>query len=116
MEWEDRARFLSEVSRYELLVLDDFGAERNSEFADEIVFSVIDERYRAQKPLIVTTNLGLPDLKNPSSISKGRIYDRLLEICGPVLCEGENFRKANGNETRRALREVLEASNEATTV
>lgn len=107
MEWEDRARFLSTLGRYDLLVLDDLGAERNTDFAGETVFSVIDERYRAKKPLIVTTNLELRELKNPEGIRQARVYDRLLEICGPVLCKGESFRQSGGKVTREVLRGVL---------
>lgn len=109
MDWEERARYISTLSHYELLVLDDLGAERDTEFANETVFSVIDERYRAKKPLIVTTNLGMGDLRNPENISKSRIYDRLLEICGPILCEGESFRRIGSKATRQVLSGVLAA-------
>lgn len=107
MEWEERAQFLRTLGHYELLVLDDLGAERDTEFSNEIIFSVIDERYRAKKPIIVTTNLSLPEMKKPDNMAKGRIYDRLLEICGPVLCEGENFRQDGGKAVRKVLAEVL---------
>ncbi len=107
MDWEDRARFLSRLGRYELLVLDDLGAERDTEFSQETLFSVVDERYRAAKPLIVTTNLGLPELKHPESLAKSRVYDRLLEICGPVLCQGENFRQGKSAAARQVLAGVL---------
>ena len=51
--------------RYPLLILDDFGMERGTEYGLEQVFNVIDSRYRSGKPLIVTTNLTLDDLHNP---------------------------------------------------
>lgn len=106
MEWEERARFVSTLSRYELLVLDDLGVQRNSDLAKETVFNVVDERYRSRKPLIVTTNLGMGDLQNPRNISEERVFDRLLEVCGPIICEGENLRQKGGKATRQALREV----------
>ncbi len=49
----------------------------------EQVFNVIDSRYRSGKPLIVTTNLTLDDLRNPEDTAHSRIYDR-LPICVPV--------------------------------
>lgn len=105
MSWEDRAMFLSNVPRYELLVLDDLGAEANTGYRDETVFSVVDARYRAKKPMIVTTNLGLENLKNPPNIEKARVYDRILGVCGPVRCKGDNLRKAKGEESRQTLAE-----------
>lgn len=106
MEWEERARFVSKLSRYELLALDDLGAQWGTALAQETVFNVVDQRYRAKKPLIVTTNLGMGDLKNPKNIGEQRVFDRLLEVCGPVICEGENFRQKGGRATRQALREA----------
>ena len=50
---------------YSLLVVDDLGVERNTEYAMEQIFIVIDSRYRSKKPLIVTTNLKLEEIKNP---------------------------------------------------
>jgi len=107
MEWDERASFISTLGRYELLVLDDLGTEHHTDFMRSVVFSVIDERYQAKKPLIVTTNIGLPRFKSPPNLEEARLYDRLLEVCGPVLCEGENFRKAAGEDTRRKLSKVL---------
>ena len=49
----------SRLCRYPLLILDDFGMERGTEYGLEQVFNVIDSRYRSGKPLIVTTNLTL---------------------------------------------------------
>lgn len=92
MEWNDRARFLSQVGEYDLLVLDDLGAQRDTESGRETVFSLVDERYRSRKPLIVTTNLGIENLRNPPNLDMRRGYDRLLEICGPIHCQGESFR------------------------
>ena len=54
---EDRNKYIENMNGYSLLIIDDLGIERNSEFALEQVFNVIDSRYRSKKPLIVTTNL-----------------------------------------------------------
>ena len=39
----------------------------------------------SKKPLIVTTNLKLEEIKNPPDLAHARIYDRILERCAPVL-------------------------------
>ena len=63
--FENRNEYISRLCRYPLLILDDFGMERGTEYGLEQVFNVIDSRYRSGKPLIVTTNLTLDDLRNP---------------------------------------------------
>lgn len=84
---------IDNLNRYELLVIDDLGAERSTDYVNEIIYSVIDARYRAGKPLIITTNLSLNDLKNPSNVATARIYDRILEKCFPLEMNGESQRR-----------------------
>lgn len=83
----------SDLATVGLLVLDDFEAERNTDYMAEIVHDVIDSRYRAHAPLIVTTNLTADELKNPADRSKQRIYSRILEMCIPVEVTGSDRRR-----------------------
>ena len=91
--FEGKNEYISNLCRYPLLILDDFGMERGTEYGLEQVYNVIDSRYRSGKPLIVTTNLTLTELQNPQDTPHARIYDRLLEMCAPVCFSGENFRR-----------------------
>ena len=59
----DRNAYIDSFKRYPLMIIDDLGIERNSEFAREQVFSIIDSRYRSQLPMIVTTNLNAEEMK-----------------------------------------------------
>lgn len=85
--------YLDDLNKFDLLVLDDLGAERKTEYMQEVVYSVIDARYRAGLPLIVTTNLSLQELKNPQNITEARCYDRILERCHPVEVAGRSQRR-----------------------
>lgn len=80
----DKNEYISDLMKYPLLILDDFGMERNTDYATEQMFNIVDARYRSGKPLIVTTNLSLQDLKNPQDMAHRRIYDRVLEMCVPL--------------------------------
>ena len=91
----DRNPYIDSFKRYPLMIIDDLGIERNSEFAREQVFSIIDSRYRSQLPMIVTTNLSLKKLKNPEDMARARIYDRVLERCMPVRVNEQNVRDLN---------------------
>ena len=103
----ERQRFLSSLNTYSLLILDDLGAERNSEYALEQLFGVVDSRYQSRKPMIVTTNLTLEELKHPSDLAHERIYDRLLERCVPVKMNGENIRTVHAKELLQTGKHVL---------
>ena len=91
-----RNEVVDRLCGYPLLVIDDFGMERGTEYALEQIYNIIDSRYRSRKPLIVTTNLTLTELKNPQDTAHARIYDRLLELCTPIACTGPSMRKDIG--------------------
>ena len=87
--YKDRNEYISRLCSFPLLILDDFGMERGTEYGLEQVYNVIDSRYRSGKPLIVTTNLTLEELQNPEDTAHARIYDRLTEMCTRPDCVTE---------------------------
>ena len=89
------------------MIIDDLGAERNTGYTMEQMFSIVDSRYRSGKPLIVTTNLKLDELKHPPDLAHARIYDRILERCAPILFNGKNFREDNAASTKAAARMII---------
>jgi DNA replication protein DnaC len=91
----DRNELIDSLNQYSLLILDDLGVERDSEFALEQVYNVIDSRCRSKKPMIVTTNLTLDQLKRPADLAHQRIYDRVLERCVPLKLNNRNLRADN---------------------
>ena len=104
--WDARDKIIGQLNRYKLLVLDDLGAERQSDYALETVYRVVDERYKSGLPLIVTTNLPLSALTKPKNMDYQRIYDRVLELCTPLYFGGENRRRQKANANLKWLREV----------
>ena len=91
--YEGKQEYYDNLNRYPLLILDDLAAERKTEFMQEIVFNVIDNRCRAGLPLIITSNLTGAELKNPADMTNKRIYSRVLEICHPLEVEGTDRRR-----------------------
>lgn len=88
-----KQEYIDNLNKYSLLVLDDFGVERSSEYMQEIVYNVIDGRNRVNLPLIVTSNLTSQELKSPVGIQNQRIYSRILEKCHPIHVPGDDRRK-----------------------
>lgn len=94
----DRLKVLSMVASAPLLVLDDLGTERSTSYMNELMYEIINERYKARKPLIVTTNLTGQQMRNPEDVAKKRIYDRVLEMCSPLNISCANRRQAVAKE------------------
>lgn len=105
--FEGKNEYISNLCRYPLLILDDFGMERDTAYGLEQVYSVIDSRYRSRRPLIVTTNLTLQQIQNPTDTAYARIYDRLLEMCAPVRFTGGNFRRETAQAKLERLKNLM---------
>ena len=106
--FEGRNKYISQLCRALLLIIDDFGMERGTEYGLEQVYNVIDSRYRSRRPLIVTTNIPLQDLQHPQDTAHARIHDRLLEMCAPIRFSGENFRKATAQDKLARLKNLMD--------
>lgn len=107
---EDKIEYLNSINRYDLLILDDLGVERNTGFALELMYSIVDSRYKAQKPMIVTSNLTMAEMKNPPNMDYKRIYSRVLEMCQPIHFDGEDGRVAKAKEKLAKARSILLSS------
>ena len=103
---QEKERYLRSLIQCDLLLLDDFGMERRTDYAQEQVYGLINGRYLAKKPMIVTTNLSLNDLKSPETITEQRIYDRVLEMCVPICFEGGSLRREMAKEKLRTYKEL----------
>ena len=103
----ERNEYLASLNHYTLLVIDDMGIERESQYTAETIYTVIDERYKSGKPFIITTNIQLDALKNPQDVEHARIYDRIMERCMPVYFGGRNYRSELGQENRDMAKKVL---------
>lgn len=104
----DRKIYLDSLNEYALLVLDDLGAERGSEYMQELVFTVIDSRYASGKPMLITTNLTMQELKAPHTAQQSRIYDRILQVCYPVQMTGDSLRRKDTKERYYKTKQLLE--------
>lgn len=96
--YEGKQEYIDGLNRFKLLVIDDLASERDTEYMGEIVQNVIDTRYSARLPLIVTTNLTGDELKYPSDIRRQRIYSRLFDMCIPFEVKGKDRRKEHLKE------------------
>ena len=106
---EGEIEIINSLKNASLLILDDLGAENTTDWAKEKIYEIIDSRYRDKKPIIITTNLSLEQLKEKMAGDDGvyRTYDRIIEMCTPLEIKGKPRRIEAAKEKGKLLRELL---------
>lgn len=103
----NKQEYLDSLNQFKLIIIDDLGVERGTEYAKELVYNIIDSRYRAGKPMIITTNLSLQKMATESDIANKRVYDRILERCYPIEVAGDSRRMKKLLNSREGMKEIL---------
>jgi DNA replication protein DnaC len=85
----------------DLLVLDDLGAEKTSEWVEETMNLIVNTRYNARRLTIFTSNYpDIPDDTEPNSLLFRigvRMRSRLHEMCDFVVMDAADYRERPGN-------------------
>ena len=92
------SELIDKLSRIPILVIDDFGAEKVSEWVNDKIFTVINERYEENRMTIFTSNHPIGSLPYDK-----RISTRLTETCNVIFFPEECIRSGIGNNLNREL-------------
>lgn len=79
-----------------VLVIDDLGKEKKSDWTKQVLFDVVNYRYEHKLPIIITTNLVSKDGKEFSTLAnhvEGAVYSRICEMCNIVVTKGGDYRQ-----------------------
>lgn len=95
---EEREEAKVRLTSPDLIVFDDFGTERRSDYMDEGIQAIVEIRYKANKPLVITSNKSPDELKECADIKQARVYDRIFELCQFVEVGGQDKRLIIHNE------------------
>ncbi|MYV97625.1 ATP-binding protein [Streptomyces sp. SID3343] len=87
---DSEAAFLR-VIRSPLLLVDDLGAAKPSEWTEDITYRLVNHRYERMLPTLVTTNLAIADLRDRMG---DRIASRLSEMTTRVVLAGRDRRRS----------------------
>ena len=105
---EEEPAILSRLGYARLVIFDDLGAERGTDYALEKVYNIIDSRYRKGLPMVLTTNLSLDEMKREVDVRYSRIYDRIFENCYPMQFTGPSWRKVEASRRFKDMEKLLE--------
>ena len=103
---DDLRHTLNIMKNARLLILDDLGAERNTETKSEQIFDIIDTRISSNKPMIITSNI--TDFKSETDIRRRRVYDRITKACIPLRVDGESRRRQAAMAEHKDLMSILD--------
>jgi DNA replication protein DnaC len=81
--------FFERLTSVDLLHIDDLGAEKRSDWVLEQLYALVNERYEAQRSMLITTNLNHHDLEEQIG---PRTVSRLFQICDEVEIRGDDRR------------------------
>jgi DNA replication protein DnaC len=79
---EGKLDFIDRLTAVDLLHIDDLGAENQTDWVLEQLYSIVNARYEAERAIVATTNL-MPD--ELSERLGARTVSRLVEICGDLI-------------------------------
>ncbi len=104
----DRNKYIEDLTSPILLIIDDFGIERNTEYALENIYNVINARCEKSRPTIITTNLNYKDIqKKQENLMLARIYSRLIEMCQPLIVVSDDRRKKLSEEKKEMANKLI---------
>ena len=83
-------KYLNKMMRIPMLVIDDIGKEKQTEWTQSVFFDVINYRYEHKLPVVITTNMGPKQLE---SYLDAAVYSRLCETCRALCIVAQDFRR-----------------------
>lgn len=90
------AGVLSRYTASDILLFDDIGSEKVSDWSRQMFYTLIDRRYRNMRQTILTSNMGLAQL---SEQIDDRIASRIVEMCEVITLTGRDYRlRGRSNE------------------
>ncbi len=106
--FEHRRSNLDRILGYDLLVIDDLGAQRTTGYMMEHVYNVVNGRYNSGKPMVVTTNIHWRTMSEADESSPWyRVFDRIIERCYPIEFDNASKRRQKALDAQLALEDKL---------
>jgi DNA replication protein DnaC len=83
------------VTQADIVVFDELGRERATEWRDEMLHLIVNSRYSNRRPTIFTTNFDVGDIEDPDALQVRvgvRVYSRLREMCEMLNLDAADYR------------------------
>lgn len=107
---EAEADVIKGLCNADLLIIDDLGTEKKTDWSESMIYNIIDSRYRSNLPLIVTTNLNINPMEVNGVLTElygKRTEDRILEMCTPINNTSKSIRIEEAKKKTDLLKKIL---------
>lgn len=91
----------------DLIVLDDFGATRETAYQLEKIYNLINFLYENRKVIIITSNITRKDLGEETDLTKKRIFDRIIEMTYGCFVRKAGLRKELAKDKQKMIKEIF---------
>lgn len=86
--------YLELMKSVDVLILDDVGKEKQTEWSESIMFEIINSRYENMLPVIITSNFATNELEGYFGKA---CYSRLVEMCSGIVTQGRDMRRSGSS-------------------
>lgn len=100
----DKNKYIDEICNFDLLIIDDLGAERDTETAAQYIEDVVNRRMTFNMPLVITTNISDYTAVN---MREKRLYSRLDGMMQSIKCVGSDRRRAIHADKSNLFKEII---------
>ena len=83
-------KYLRQMKEIPMLILDDVGKEKQTDWTRSVMFDVINFRYEHMTPIVITSNLSTKQLEDYLG---GACFSRMCEMCKGVQTTGSDYRR-----------------------
>jgi DNA replication protein DnaC len=104
---ETQSEIMNVLQLADLLILDDAGAEKWSSWVETTLYSIINSRYMARLPVIITSNLGISELKDAVGY---RTFDRLIETCPIIENTASSYRVEIASQRAKKIKKTTKGA------
>jgi DNA replication protein DnaC len=94
-QWISSSDVLRKYEEADILILDEIGTEKPSDWVFQMLYLLINYRYEYLKQTIIVSNFGLAELQE--RLNDDRIPSRIEEMCVSKSFEGRDYRVKGGN-------------------
>lgn len=88
-----------------VLVMDDLGVEKTTDWSEEVLTQILDERMSYKRPTIITSNMPIQLLQK--KYPAGRIQSRIEKMTFPVVMPEESVREIIANQENEEIAKMF---------